>query len=112
MRTPHSHLPHHQVALPIHYNVYLRDVGCKRASASPVESVFSGTGKFVEEGRSAGETLIGSMARAHENWKIEILRPTIKEIVDSYNRKFHPSAVDEVTGGETGQAGPSGVAPV
>ena len=46
------------------------------------------------------------MARAHENWKIELLRPTIKEIVDAYNRKFHPSAVN----GEPGEAGPSGVA--
>ena len=37
--------------LPIHYHVYLAEVACKKAAAANVETVFSGTGKFMAEAR-------------------------------------------------------------
>ena len=68
-----------------------------RSAASSVESVFSGTGKFTEEARSAGDKLIGLMARAHYGWNIDILRPEVGEIVKKYNVKHHKSPEDEET---------------
>ena len=41
----------HKETLPLHYSVYVAEVGCKKAAAANVESVFSGAGKFTEEGR-------------------------------------------------------------
>jgi len=35
--------------LPIHFGVYVAEVACKKAASGNVETVFSGTGKFVEE---------------------------------------------------------------
>jgi hypothetical protein len=39
----------HKVLLPLHYSVYVAEVGCKKSAAANVESVFSGAGKFTEE---------------------------------------------------------------
>jgi hypothetical protein len=37
----------HKKVLPLHYNVYLAKVGCKKREAANVESIFSGAGKFT-----------------------------------------------------------------
>ena len=72
-----------------HYSVYVAEVGCKKAAAANVESVFSGAGKFTEEAKSAGHRLLSRMVRLHYNWKYPFLRPTIEEVVKRYLEKFH-----------------------
>ena len=39
----------YKTVLPLHYAVYLAEVGCKKAAAANVESVFSGAGRFTSE---------------------------------------------------------------
>lgn len=79
----------HKAALPLHYAVYLSEVGCKRAAAANVESVFSGAGKFTEEAKSVGPLLLQRKVKLHYNWKYTFLRPTINEVCVRYKFKFH-----------------------
>ena len=79
----------HKETLPLHYSVYVAEVGCKKGAAANVESVFSGAGKFTEEARSAGHTLLSRMVRLHYNWKYPFLCPKIEEVVERYLEKFH-----------------------
>ena len=81
----------HKETLPLHYSVYVAEVGCKKAAAANVESVFSGAGKFTEEAKSAGHMLLSRMVRLHYNWKYPFLQPSIKEIIERYNVKFRPT---------------------
>ena len=71
--------------------MYLSDVGCKKAASANVESIFSGAGKFTSEAGSVGHVLLSRMVKLHYNWKYIFLRPTIKEVVDLYNKKFRPT---------------------
>ena len=48
----------HKAFLPIHYAVYLAEVGCKKSAAANVESIFSGAGKFTAEAPSTGAELL------------------------------------------------------
>ena len=52
---------------------------------------FSGAGKFTKEAKSAGHVLTSHMVKLHYNWKYEFLRPTVKEIIARYNKKFRPT---------------------
>ena len=54
----------------------MAEVGCKKAAAANVESVFSGAGKFTQEAKSAGHMLLSRMVRLHYNWKYPFLRHT------------------------------------
>ena len=44
---------------------HLSEVGCNRAAAANVESVFSGAGKFTEEAKSLGSLLLRRMVKHH-----------------------------------------------
>ena len=77
----------HKKLLPLHYLVYLAEVGCKKMAASCVESVFSGAGKFTEEAKSAGPILLQRVVKLHYNWKYKFLRPPMKKIITHYNKK-------------------------
>ena len=44
--------------LPMHYGVYLTQVGCIRSAAASVETVFSGAGKFMDEAPGTGAKLL------------------------------------------------------
>ena len=67
----------------------MAEVGCKKGATANVESVFSGAGKFTEEAKSAGHTLLSRTVRLHYNWKYPFLRPTSEEVVKRYLEKFH-----------------------
>ena len=82
----------HKQLLPLHYSVFITEVGPCKAGAANIETVFSGVGKFTEEARSSGPVLLRQMARLHYNWKYSFLRPTTKEVVERYNAKHHPPA--------------------
>ena len=81
----------HKRVLPLHYNVYLAEVGCKKSAAANVESVFSGAGKFTDEAGSAGHVLLPRIVRLHYNWKYDFLCPTVDQVVDRYMAKFQPN---------------------
>ena len=74
--------------MPLHYAVYLAEVGCKKAAAANVESVFSGAGKFTSEAPSTGAKLLQRMV------KHPFLRPTMEKIIGRYNLKFRPTSLD------------------
>ena len=74
--------------MPLHYAVYLAEVGCKKAAAANVESVFSGAGKFTTEAPSVGAKLLQRMVKLHYNWKYTFLRPSLAKIIERYNLKF------------------------
>ena len=93
-------------------------MGCKKAAAANVESVFSGAGKFSGEARPTPKPLapylshahltthtddsemcrrrplpappscMQRMVKLHYNWKYIFLRPTIEEITKRYKDKF------------------------
>ena len=79
--------------------VFLSEVGCNRAAAANVESVFSGAGKFTEEAKSLGSLLLGRMVKLHYNWKYEFVRPTIEEVTARYKLKFHAGKPDAALSG-------------
>ena len=81
----------HKSALPLHFNVYVAEVGCKKAAAANVESVFSGAGNFTDEAKSAGPILLKRMVKLHYNWKYPFLRPNVAEVIARYNKKFRPT---------------------
>ena len=72
----------------MHYAVYLAEVGCKKAAAANVESVFSGAGKFTKEAPTVGAKLLQRMVKLNNNWKYKFLRPTMAKIIERYNLKF------------------------
>lgn len=77
--------------LPIHFTVYVAEVGPNKAASANIETVFSGAGKFAEEAKTASEKLLSQMVRLHYNYKYPFLRPSNKEVVDKYNAKHHPN---------------------
>ena len=109
----------HKETLPLHYSVYVAEVGCKKAAAANVESVFSGAGKFTEEAKSAGHVLLSRMVRLHYNWNYPFLRPTIEEVVKRYLEKFHkkeaagpgPSPTPQPSSGEASSSADAPAAP-
>ena len=78
----------HKSALPLHFGVYVAEVGCKKAASSNVETVFSGAGKFTEEAKNTRPTLLRRMVKLHYNWKYEFLRPSIKQVEARYLEKW------------------------
>ena len=53
-----------------------------------VETVFSGAGKFTEEAKSTGPTLLRRMVKLHYNWKYTFLRPSIEQVIRRYKEKW------------------------
>ena len=53
-------------SLPLHYAVYIAEVGCKKVAAANVESVFSGAGKFTLEAKSTGPVYLRQGAQQLE----------------------------------------------
>ena len=98
--------------MPLHYAVYLAEVGCKKAAAANVESVFSGAGKFTSEAPSTGAKLLQRMVKLHYNWKYPFLRPTMEKIIGRYNLKFRPTSLDPAAALAPSPApGPTAAAP-
>ena len=78
----------HKASLPLHFGVYVAEVGCKKVASANVETVFSGAGKFTEEAKSVGSTLLRRVVKMHYNWKFPFLRPSTMEVVARYNQKW------------------------
>ena len=90
----------------------MAEVGCKKSAATNVESVFSGAGKFTAEAPSTGAELLTRMVKLHYNWKYLFLRPTMAQIIDRYNIKFHGSPAGAAPADATAPtAAPTAAAP-
>ena len=87
----HAFWVDHKNELPLHYGVYMTEVGCIRAAAASVETVFSGAGKFTQEAPLCGSQLLRMIVRNHTNWQYFFIRPTVKQVVARYNKKHHPN---------------------
>ena len=111
-------------SLPLHYAVYIAEVGCKKVAAANVESVFSGAGKFTLEAKATGAVYLRQIVKVHNNWKYLCLRPTEEAIIARYMLKHgnisapsaappstspDPSSSDAAasTAPSSGSAGPS-----
>ena len=81
----------HKTLLPIHYRVYMAEVGPNRAASANVETVFSGAGRFSKEAEKASADLLRRIVRLHYAWKYPFLRPPVAEVVNRYNAKHHPA---------------------
>ena len=46
----------------------------------------SGAGKFTDEAKHSGPVLISRMVKLHYNWKYIFLRPTVKQVIERYNK--------------------------
>jgi len=97
----------HKTSLPLHFAVYLGEVGCKKSAAANVESVFSGAGKFTEEAKSAGHVLLSRIIRLHYNYNYPFLRPTLKQVKERYDAKFRPTVLQRARAAAAAAAGPS-----
>ena len=92
----------HKKVLPIHYHVYLGDCGSKRAASASVETVYSGATKLSTEADHLGDDVLAAYIYLHHNWQFEFLRPTIKEIVDEYQKVHgHQAPQEEESDGES-----------
>lgn len=82
----------HKKVLPLHFGVYVSEVGCKKAALANVETVFSGAGKFTEEAKSTGSTLLRRVVKLHYNWKYKFLRPSTEQVTKRYKDKWPGAA--------------------
>jgi hypothetical protein len=74
--------------LPVHYSLWMAEVGCAKAASANVEVVFSGAGRISTKSHKLDPQLLSDYAFLHYNYKYDWLRPTLQEIVDAYGRLY------------------------
>ena len=74
--------------LPVHYALWLAEVGCAKVSSANVETVFSGAGRISAKSRTLDPQLLSDYAFLHYNYKYEWLRPTLEEIIAAYKKLY------------------------
>jgi hypothetical protein len=78
--------------LPVHYALWVAEVGCCKVASANVETVFSGAGKISNKSRTLDPQLLSDYAFLHYNYKYDWLRPTLEEIVAAYKKLYGPQA--------------------
>jgi len=78
--------------LPLHYSVFVAEVGCYKAASANVETVFSGVGGMVQKSTNIGADLVADYTICHYNWKYSWLEPSEEEIVKAYQELYGPEA--------------------
>ena len=66
----------------------------------------------AEEAGSAGPVLIACMVKVHYNWKYIYLRPTVKQVIERYNKKFRPTMYAKMQAAATASAAAAAAAAV
>jgi hypothetical protein len=84
-----------KAALPIHYSLWLGEVGCAKAASANVETVFSGAGRLSAKSRTLDPQLLSDYAFLHYNYKYDWLRPTLEEIITAYKKLYGKQARQE-----------------
>ena len=88
----------HQHALPIHYALWVAEVGCCKVASANIETVFSGAGRISKKSRKLSPTLLSDCAFCHYNYKYDWLRTNEAEIIAAYVKlysKGKPKLVEE-----------------
>ena len=74
--------------IPVHYSLWVAEVGCAKVSSANVETVFSGAGRISMKSNCLGPEILSNYAFLHYNYKYDWLRPTLEEIVDTYTKLY------------------------
>jgi hypothetical protein len=74
--------------LPVHYSLWMAEVGCAKVASANVETVLSGAGRISMKSGNLGPQLLSDYAFLHYNYKYDWLRPTLEEIVDTYTKLY------------------------
>ena len=70
--------------IPVHYFLWMAEVGCAKVTSANV----SGAGQLSMKSHYLGPQLLSDYALLHYNYKYDWLRPTLKEIVDTYTKLY------------------------
>lgn len=74
--------------IPVHYSLWMAEVGCAKVASANVETVFSGVGRISMKSHCLGPQILSDYAFLHYNYKYDWLRPTLEEIVDAYTKLY------------------------
>ncbi len=67
--------------LPVHYSLWLAEVGCAKVVSNNVEVMFSGVVRISMKSHCLNPQLLSDYAFLHYNYKYDWLRPKLEEIV-------------------------------
>lgn len=82
----------HKQALPIHYSLWVAEVGCAKVASANIETVFSGAGRISNRSRKLSPALLSDYAFDHYNYKYDWLRPSLNEILKAYKKLYGKGA--------------------
>jgi hypothetical protein len=80
--------------LPVHYSLWLAEVGCAKVASANVEVVFSGAGRISMKSHCLDPQLLSDYALLHYKYKYDWLRPKLEEIVAAYLRLYGKESRD------------------
>ena len=80
--------------MPIHFAVFVADVGCKKLTSSNVETLFSGAGYMSKKAPTMSDELLQMYVFIFYNSKYEWLLPSTDTIVKAYLH-LHKTDVEE-----------------
>jgi len=80
--------------LPVHYSLWMAEVGCVKVASANVEAVFSGAGRISKKSRCLDPQLLSDYSFLHYNYKYDWLRPTLEEIVAAYKKLYGKESHD------------------
>ena len=80
--------------LPVHYSLWMAEVGCAKVASANVEVVFSGAGRISQKSRCLDPQLLSDYSFLHYNYKYDWLRPTLEEIVAAYMKLYGKESRD------------------
>jgi hypothetical protein len=90
--------------IPVHYFLWMAEVGCAKVASANVETVFSGAGRLSMKSHCLGPQLLSDYAFLHYNYKYDWLRPTLEEIVDSYTKLYGKESRESDIGSDESSA--------
>ena len=61
--------------IPVHYSLWMAEVGCAKVASANVETVFSGAGRISMKSHCLGPQILSDYAFLHYNYKYDWLRP-------------------------------------
>ena len=78
----------HKQTLPIHYALWVSEVGCAKVASANIETVFSGAGRISNKSRKLSPEILSNYAFCHYNYKYDWLRPSLDEIIKAYKKLY------------------------
>jgi hypothetical protein len=81
-------------ALPLHYAVWVAEVGCVKLASANIETVFSGAGRISNRARTLAPQVLSDYCYCHYNYHYDWLRPHLDEIITAYLKLYGPQVRD------------------